>query len=74
MPPSPVVMILRGWNENATSPPLPPIGTPRYVGAERARRVLHHVDAERVAEPVDGVEVGGDAGLVHEEHGRASPG
>src|SRR4051794_16309827 len=29
MPPSPVVMTLRGWNENATSPPLPPIGVPR---------------------------------------------
>ena len=68
MPPSPVVMTLRGWNEYATSPPLPPIGVPRCSAPSAARGILHHLDVTRIAEGVDVVEIGGHSRLVDHQH------
>ena len=74
MPPSPVVMTLRGWNENAASSARAPTGSPGPGGADGARRVLHDGDAERVAQRPHGVDVGGHAGLVDQDHGPGARG
>ena len=68
MPPSPVVRILRGWNENTADRPPAPTGRAAARRADGARGVLDDGDVARVAQRRIGVEVGGYAGLVDHDH------
>ncbi len=69
MPPSPVVRILRGWNDHAATS-APAADRPATVGRARAAgRVLDHDDAARVAQRPDRVEVDRHPALVDDDHG-----
>ena len=64
MPPSPVVMTLRGCSEKQASGPSEPICAALVAGADRARRVLDERQAVALGELQEGVHVGRQADLV----------
>ena len=68
MPPSPVVMSLRGWNDHAAMTPLGADRTAVVGRAGRARGVFDHDDAAGIAQRPDGGTVGGYATLMDQDH------